>query len=242
MGRAKPKPNANTKAASPTVLPPTVTRKWAQVPNENEPNKCKALKGALDEEEHGPYVLKGALEEEDKPDEVVDKEVGEEEDDGAVEAFKEAEGVAVRDDSKYPQPIGILAIMYTLVFTNNYFNLTFFLVERLSLTHFFVERTTFVFVERLFCWTSLFVECSYKVTNATQEVENNDKVENEKVEEEPKIALVEVQVETEITEREEVGFNEKVDDNKDVEEETEKVSLQQARHQEIAATKKSLRL
>jgi hypothetical protein len=61
------------------------TRKRAQVTDEDEPDKCKALKGALDEEEHGPEpdVLKGALEEEDKPDEVVDEEAVEE-DDGAA--------------------------------------------------------------------------------------------------------------------------------------------------------------
>jgi hypothetical protein len=44
-------------------------------------------------------------------------------------------------------------------------------------TYFFVERTFHVFVERFFCGTSLFVECCYKETTATQEVVNNDKVD-----------------------------------------------------------------
>jgi hypothetical protein len=79
----------------------------------------------LDEEEHGPDVLKGALEEEDKPDEVLDEEVVKEEDDRATEVVKEAEGVAVMDDSEYRQPIGLLSITYTLVFTNNYCISTF---------------------------------------------------------------------------------------------------------------------
>jgi hypothetical protein len=49
---------------------------------------------------------------------VVDEEVVEE-DDGAAEAVKEAEGVAMTDTSEYRHPIGILAVTYTLVFTNN---------------------------------------------------------------------------------------------------------------------------
>jgi hypothetical protein len=200
----------------------------------------------LDEEEHGPNVLKRALKEEDKTNKVVDKELAEE-DDGAAEAVKEVEGVAVMDDSEYRQPIGLLAVTYTLVFTNKYCISTFyfcgtrFLVERVSLwnvfihvthlslwtaficgTYFFVERTPLVFVERLFCGTSLFVECCYKETTATQEVEFIDKVDKEKVEEESKLALVEVQV---------------VDDTEDVEEEPAKVPPQQAKPQEIAATK-----
>jgi actin-related protein len=71
------------------------------------------------------------------------------------------------------------------------------------------------------------VECCYKETNTTQEVENVDKVDKEKVEEESNIALVEVQF---------------VDDTEDVEEEPAKAPPQQAKPQEIAATKKSLRL
>jgi hypothetical protein len=127
MGRAKPKPKPKVKpkAASRVVLPPAATRKRAQVPDEHEPNKCKELKGVLDEEEHGPDVLKGALEEEDKPDEVVDEEVVEE-DIGAAEAVEEAEGVAVTDDSDYRHPIGLLAFTYTLVFTNTYCISTFY--------------------------------------------------------------------------------------------------------------------
>jgi hypothetical protein len=78
-----------------------------------------------------------------------------------------------------------------------------------------------------FCGTSLFMECCYKETTATQEVENINKVDKEKVEEESKLALVEVQV---------------VDDTEDVEEEPSKVPTQQAKPQEIAATKNSLRL
>jgi hypothetical protein len=58
----------------------------------------------LDEEGHGLDVLKGALEEEDKPDVVVDEEVVKE-DNGAAEEVKEAEGVAVTDDSEYRHPI-----------------------------------------------------------------------------------------------------------------------------------------
>jgi hypothetical protein len=50
MGRDKPKPKANPKAASPVIIPQTATRKRAQVPDEHEPHKCKALKGDLDEE------------------------------------------------------------------------------------------------------------------------------------------------------------------------------------------------
>jgi hypothetical protein len=80
MGRTKPKPKAKPKAASPVVLPPAATRKRAQVPDEHKPDKCKALKGALYEEEYEPDVLKGAPEEEDTPDEVVDEEVVEEDD------------------------------------------------------------------------------------------------------------------------------------------------------------------
>jgi hypothetical protein len=229
MGRARPKPKAKPKAASSAVRPPAATRKRAQVPNEHEPDKCKALKGDLDEEEQGSDVLKGDLKEEDKPDEVVDGEVVKEEDDGAAEAVKWGEGVAVTDDSEYRQPIGLIDVTYTLVFTINYCISTFYFCG----THFFVERvypynpfifvervylwnvlfcgtvsSPLVFVERLFCGTSLFVECC-KVTTATQEVENIDEVDKEKVEEESKLALVEVQVVTEITAREEVGFNEK---------------------------------
>jgi hypothetical protein len=110
----------------------------------------------------------------------------------------------------------------------------FIRVTRLSLwnaficgTYFFVECTTLVFVERPIFETSLFVECCYKETTATQEVENIDKVDKEKVEEESKLALVEVQV---------------VDDTEDVEEEPAKVPPQQAKPREIAATKKSLRM
>jgi hypothetical protein len=141
MGRAKPKPKpkpkAKPKAASPVVIPPAATRKRAQVPDEHNTDKCKALKGDLDEE-HGPEtdVLKGALEE-DKPDEVVDKEVVEE-GDGAAEAVKEAEGLAAMDDSEYHHQIGILAATYTLVFTKNYCISTFY-----------------------FCGTRLFVEHDY---------------------------------------------------------------------------------
>jgi hypothetical protein len=90
-----------------------------------------------------------------------------------------------------------------------------------------VELTPLVFVEHLFYGMFLFVECCYKETTATQEVENIDKVDKEKVEEESKLALVEVQV---------------VDNTEDVEEEPAKVPPQQAKPQEIAATKKSLRL
>jgi hypothetical protein len=61
-------------------------------------------------------------------------------------------------------------------------------------TYFFVERTPLVF-------SSLFVECCYKVTTATQEVENVDKVDKEKAEEESKLTLVEVQFVIEITTR-----------------------------------------
>jgi hypothetical protein len=107
--------------------------------------------------------------------------------------------------------------------------------------YFFVERTPIVFVERLFGGTPLFVECCYKVTAATQEVENVDKVDKEKVEEESKLALVEVQV-TEITAREEVGSNKKVNEAKDMEEEPAEVPPQQVRPREKAATKNSLRL
>jgi hypothetical protein len=117
MGRAKPKPKANPKAASPVVLPPAATRKRAQVPDEHKPDKCKELKGALDEKEYEPDVLKGDLEEEEEnPDEVVDEEVVEE-DDGAAEAVKEADGIAVTEDSEYRHPIGLLAVTYTLVTT-----------------------------------------------------------------------------------------------------------------------------
>jgi hypothetical protein len=58
-------------------------------------------------------------------------------------------------------------------------------------------------------------------------VENINKVDKEKVEDESKLALVEVQV---------------VDDKEGVEEEPTKVPPQQAKPQEIAAAKKSLRL
>jgi hypothetical protein len=138
MGRSKPKPKAKPKAASPAVLRPAATRKRAQVPDEHEPDKCKTPKGALDEEEHGPNVLKGALEEEDKPDEVVHEEVVEEEEDGAAEAVKEANRVALTDNSEYLQPIGLLAVTYTLVFTNTYFISTFYFCGK----HFFVERVS----------------------------------------------------------------------------------------------------
>jgi hypothetical protein len=67
-------------------------------------------------------------------------------------------------------------------------------VERVYLCYFFVERTPIVFVERIFCGTSLFVVCCSKETTTTQEVENINKVDKEKVEEESKLALVEVQV------------------------------------------------
>jgi hypothetical protein len=68
MGRAKPKPKAKPKVASPVVIPPAATRKRAQVGDEHKTDKCKVLKGGLDEK-HGPEpdVLKWALEE-DKPD------------------------------------------------------------------------------------------------------------------------------------------------------------------------------
>jgi hypothetical protein len=131
MGKAKPKSNA----ASPVVLPPTATRKRAQVPDKHEPDKCKALKEALDEEEHGADVLKWDLEEKYTPDEVVDEKVVEE-DDGSAKLVKEAEGVAVMDDSEYHHPIGLLAVTCTLVSINNYCILSFyfcgisFLVER----------------------------------------------------------------------------------------------------------------
>jgi hypothetical protein len=155
MGRANPKPKAKPKAASPVVIPPAATRKRAQVPDEHEPDKCKTLKGALDEEEHGPDLIEGALEEEDKPDEVVDEEVVEE-DDGAAEAVKEAEGVAMTDDSEYHHPIGILNVTYNLVFTNNYCILTFYFCG----TRLFVERVylcnPFIFVERVYLWNVLF--------------------------------------------------------------------------------------
>jgi hypothetical protein len=68
-------------------------------------------------------------------------------------------------------------------------------------------------------------------------VENIDKLDKEKVEEESKLALVEVQVVTEITAREEVGSNKEVDDEY-MEEEPAKMSPQQAMSQEIAAKKK----
>jgi hypothetical protein len=71
------------------------------------------------------------------------------------------------------------------------------------------------------------VECCCKETTATQEVENIDIVDKEKVEEESNLALVEVQV---------------VDNTDDVEEEPAKVPPQQAKPQEIAATENSLRL
>jgi hypothetical protein len=103
--------------------------------------------------------------------------VVEEKDDGAVEVVKEAEGVAVRGDNNYRQPIGLLAIIDTLLFTNNYCISTFFclwnaflcgmclslypmylcgtrlFVERTLLWNaLFVERTPFLFVECLFLW------------------------------------------------------------------------------------------
>jgi hypothetical protein len=71
-------------------------------------------------------------------------------------------------------------------------------------------------MESLFCGKFLFLECCYKETTATQEVENIDKVDKEKVEEESKLALVYVQV---------------VDDTADVEEEQVKVIPQQAKPQ-----------
>jgi hypothetical protein len=160
MGRAKPKPKP--KAASPVVIPPVATRKRAQVPDEHETDKCKSLKGDLDEE-HGPKpdVLKGDLEE-DKPDEVVDEEVVEE-DDGAAEVVKESEGVAMMDYSEYHYPIGTTAATYTLVFTNNYCISTFhFCGMRLSCgTRLFVEHT-FLWNELLmFLWNAFFVERVY---------------------------------------------------------------------------------
>jgi hypothetical protein len=51
---------------------------------------------------------------------VVNEEVVKEEDDGAAETVKEAGGLALTDDSEYHQPIGLLAVTHTLVFTNNY--------------------------------------------------------------------------------------------------------------------------
>jgi Ni,Fe-hydrogenase I cytochrome b subunit len=103
-----------------------------------------------------------------------------EEDNGAVKAVKQAEGVAMTHDSEYHQTIGLQAVTYTLVFTNTYFISTFyfcgtrFLVERIYLwnafirvthlslcnvficgTYFFVERTHLVFVERLYLWNAV---------------------------------------------------------------------------------------
>jgi hypothetical protein len=118
-------------------------------------------------------------------------------------------------------------------------------------TRLFVERdylwNAFIFVERVYLWNvfflwnallmslwnvflcgaCLFVEWCYKETNATQEVVNNDKGDEEKVEEVFKLALVHV-----------------VNDMTDVEKEPSKVPPQQVKHLEIAATKtkKSLRL
>jgi hypothetical protein len=226
MGRANPKPKAKPKpkpkAASPVVIPPAATRKRAKVPDEHETDKCKALKGDLDEE-HRPKtdVLKGALEE-DKPDEVVDEEVVEE-DNGATEAVKEAEGVSAMDDSEYHHPIGIVDATYTLVFTNNFCILTFYLCG----TRLFVERTFCGTHSSCFCGKCLFVEGCNKETTTTQEVVNNNKGDEEKVEEVSKLALVQV-----------------VNDMADVEKEPSKVPPQQAKHLQIAATKtkKSLRL
>jgi hypothetical protein len=72
-----------------------------------------------------------------------------------------------------------------------------------------------------------FVEWCYKESTATQEVVNNDKGDEEKMEEVSKLALVQV-----------------VNDMADVEKEPSKVTPQQAKHLEIAATKtkKSVRL
>jgi hypothetical protein len=73
------------------------------------------------------------------------------------------------------------------------------------------------------------VEWCYKEITATQEVVNNDKGDEEKVEEVSKLALVEIQV---------------ANDMAGVEKEPSKVPPQQANHLEIAATKikNSLRL
>jgi hypothetical protein len=225
MGRAKPKSKAKPKAASPVVLPLAATRKRAQVPDEHENYKCKALKGASDEEHrHGPEpnVLKCAFEEEDKPDEVVDGELVKE-DDGAAEVVKEADGVAVTEDSEYRHPIGILAVTYTLEFTNNncistfYFCGTQLFVERVYLWKIlFCGTNSSCFCGKLFLWNVFFVEWCYKETTPTQEVVNNDKGDEEKVDEVSKLALVEVQV---------------VNDMEDVEEEPLKVPPQQAKHQ-----------
>jgi hypothetical protein len=65
---------------------------------------------------------------------------------------------------------------------------------RLFVEHIVLWNSLLLFCGTPFCGTSLFVECCYKVTTATQEVENIDKIDKEKVEEESKLALVEVQV------------------------------------------------
>jgi hypothetical protein len=106
------------------------------------------------DEEHGPEtdVLKGALEE-DKPDEVVDEEVVKE-DAGASEAVKEAEGLAMMEDSEYRHPIGIIAVTYTLVCTNNYCISTFYFCGM----RLFVERdyfwNAFIRVNHLSLWNA----------------------------------------------------------------------------------------
>jgi hypothetical protein len=82
------------------------------------------------------------------------------EDNGAAEAVKEADGVAVADNSEYRHPIGIISVTYTLVFTNNYCISTFYFCG----TRLFVERVypcnpflcgTRLFVERIFLWNAL---------------------------------------------------------------------------------------
>jgi hypothetical protein len=70
-------------------------------------------------------------------------------------------------------------------------------------------------------WNAVF----YKLATTTRE----EVEDNEKVEEELKVALVEVQDDKENTAREEVEANEKVDDNEEMEEEEAKVSLEQAK-------------
>jgi hypothetical protein len=91
---------------------------------------------------------------------VVDEEVVEEED-GAAEAVKEAERVALMDDSEYHLPIGISAVTYTLVFTNKYCISTFYF----CLTRLFVERdylwNAFIFVERVYLWKVFFCGTHY---------------------------------------------------------------------------------
>jgi hypothetical protein len=80
--------------------------------------------------------------------------VVEEEDDGAAKAVNEAEGVAVMDDGEYRQPIGLLAVTYTLVFTNKYCILTFYFCG----TRLFLERVylwnTFIHLTHLSLWNA----------------------------------------------------------------------------------------